>query len=82
VERTIGILKSRFGCLASKLRYEPQMAGNIVVACCVLHNLAVLHNEPMTYEPHLYPADPPENVAGDGHGNAFRRGLIDNYFAN
>jgi hypothetical protein len=80
VERTIGILKRRFGCLANKLRYDPQMACNIIVACCVLHNLAILHNEPLTFEPDPQAFEPIEYIANNGPGNAYRRGLIDIFF--
>jgi hypothetical protein len=82
VERTIGILKNRFGCLFTKLRYQPEMVGNIVVACCILHNLAILHNEPNTYEPDPQADDPMDNIIADaGAGNAYRRGLIENFFS-
>jgi hypothetical protein len=80
VERTIGILKNRFGCLSTKLRYQPEVVGNIVVACCILHNLAVLNREPNTYEPDPQGEEPAVNIIADGAGNAFRRALIDNYF--
>ncbi|CAN7939602.1 unnamed protein product, partial [Ixodes hexagonus] len=40
VERTIGQLKRRFHCLHTELRMEPSRCCDIIVACCVLHNLA------------------------------------------
>ena len=40
------VLKNRFGCLFSKLRYPPSIVGNIVVACCILQNMAILDDEP------------------------------------
>ncbi|CAB3221877.1 unnamed protein product [Arctia plantaginis] len=42
VERCIGVLKARFRCLlaARALHYAPNTAGQIVNACCVLHNIA------------------------------------------
>jgi hypothetical protein len=81
VERTIGILKNRFSCLANKLHYKPEFVGNIVVACCVLHNIAVLNKEPLTYEPDDYANEPNEHVGADAPGNAYRRTLIDTFFA-
>ncbi|KAM7290407.1 putative nuclease HARBI1 [Ixodes scapularis] len=40
VERTIGQLKRRFNCLHAELRMLPKRCCDIVVACCILHNLA------------------------------------------
>lgn len=41
VERTIGLLKARFRCLLVHrvLHYAPEVAGTIVNACVVLHNI-------------------------------------------
>uniref|UniRef100_A0A673AUM4 Putative nuclease HARBI1 n=1 Tax=Sphaeramia orbicularis TaxID=375764 RepID=A0A673AUM4_9TELE len=46
VERTFGILKSRFRCLdrtGGALLYRPEKVAQIVVTCCMLHNIAKLH---------------------------------------
>ncbi|KYQ58969.1 Putative nuclease HARBI1 [Trachymyrmex zeteki] len=45
VERFFGIWKSVFRCLSAQrqLMYEPSMAGKIVNACAVLHNMRIAH---------------------------------------
>src|SRR3569832_2500465 len=40
IERLNGILKRRFPCLATPLRFIPSKCGAVIVACAVLHNLA------------------------------------------
>lgn len=43
IERTFGILKGRWRCLlaARELHYDPERAGKIILACCVLHNMCI-----------------------------------------
>uniref|UniRef100_A0A674MSP0 Putative nuclease HARBI1 n=1 Tax=Takifugu rubripes TaxID=31033 RepID=A0A674MSP0_TAKRU len=44
IERTIGILKGRWMCLdtaGGKLPYKPERVCRIIMACCVLHNIAM-----------------------------------------
>lgn len=45
VERLFGVWKAVFRCLSSqrRLMYEPGMAGKIVNACAVLHNMRITH---------------------------------------
>lgn len=48
IERCYGLLKSRWRCLLRHrtLHYHPMVAGKIVLACCVLHNMALQANLP------------------------------------
>lgn len=48
IERCNGLLKMRFRCLLKHrvLHYEPTIAGKIVNACCVLHNICIQYNVP------------------------------------
>jgi len=50
-ERTIGIFKKRFSCLNMDLQYQPIKVGNMIVACAVIHNIALENNEAEDYEP-------------------------------
>lgn len=49
VERTIGLLKARFRCLLVHrvLHYAPDVAGCIVNACVILHNICNSANVPV-----------------------------------
>lgn len=54
IERTFGILKSRFRCLdrsGGVLQYTPSVCCRIIVACAVLHNYCIRH--------HVSLAEPP-----------------------
>lgn len=45
VERLFGVWKAVFRCLSAqrRLMYEPDMAGKIVNACAVLHNMRIAY---------------------------------------
>ena len=46
VECTFGSLKRRFPCLQTGLRMNPKRACTVIVACLILHNVAVNRNLP------------------------------------
>ena len=53
IENTFGIWKSRFQCLCG-LRVCPERECDIIVACTVLHNIAILHKDlPPLFDPFL-----------------------------
>lgn len=46
IERCFGVLKRRFPVLALGIRLDINKVEAIVIACCVLHNIACIRNEP------------------------------------
>ncbi|KAJ8265471.1 hypothetical protein COCON_G00145700 [Conger conger] len=61
VAHTCRLLKKRFRCLdgARVLNCFPEKCGRIIIACCVLHNIAVARNVPLP---------PEEGAAAQGPG--------------
>ncbi|XP_060951824.1 putative nuclease HARBI1 [Limanda limanda] len=79
VENTFGILKARFQCL-QMLRVTPERACDIIIACVVLHNIAILRGEncspAFADEQHINP-----NHAMDPQdGRVVRERLCQNHF--
>ncbi|KAJ1140587.1 hypothetical protein NDU88_006936 [Pleurodeles waltl] len=53
IERTFDLLKARFRCLhmtGGSLFYSPKKVCQIIVACCMLHNLALRRQVPFLQE--------------------------------
>ncbi|KAJ1101087.1 hypothetical protein NDU88_006161 [Pleurodeles waltl] len=53
IERTFGLLKARFRCLhmtGGSLFYSPKKVCQIIVACCMIHNLALRRQVPFLQE--------------------------------
>ncbi|KAJ1194681.1 hypothetical protein NDU88_003967 [Pleurodeles waltl] len=53
IERTFGLLKARFRCLhmtGGSFYYSPKKVCQIIVACCMLHNLALRQQVPFLQE--------------------------------
>lgn len=88
IERTFGILKSRFRVLdrtGGALLYGPEKICQIVVACYMLHNIAVRSGMPndMVAQHGGENDDPPPLQAEDGRedGRQTRDELIRTYFS-
>uniref|UniRef100_A0A803KC54 Putative nuclease HARBI1 n=1 Tax=Xenopus tropicalis TaxID=8364 RepID=A0A803KC54_XENTR len=86
IERTFGVLKSRFRCLdksEGSLMYSPSNVSNIVAACAVLQNLANRHGLPCDVaddlEDPIHPQDPVRGA--DARGNEVRGQIVNNYFS-
>ncbi|KAK0141461.1 putative nuclease HARBI1 [Merluccius polli] len=75
VEMTLGILKSRFQCL-QKLRVTPERACDIIVACVVLHNIAIIRGEQHPAVQIIDPADDHPIPAPDVQDGRAARDLI------
>uniref|UniRef100_A0A803JG76 Putative nuclease HARBI1 n=1 Tax=Xenopus tropicalis TaxID=8364 RepID=A0A803JG76_XENTR len=86
IERTFGVLKSRFHCLdksGGSLMYSPTKVSNIVGTCAVLHNIANRHGLPGhvadDLEDPIHPPDPVQRA--DARGSQVRGQIITNYFS-
>ena len=47
IEQTFGRWKRRFHCLYGEIRMAPDKVCTIIIACAVLHNMAIDWKEPM-----------------------------------
>ncbi|RUM30001.1 MAG: hypothetical protein DSY42_05315 [Aquifex sp.] len=82
IERAFGIWKRRFAILSCKTRTNLRTANNIIVACAVLHNIAIesklnLEEEEIPLQ-ELQPV--PHAQAEHGPGRAARDALIERHF--
>ncbi|XP_075457194.1 uncharacterized protein LOC142495486 [Ascaphus truei] len=67
IESTFGLLKSRFRCLdrsGGVLQYKPENVADIVMSCCILHNIALSNNITGDIREGL-DDEPPVHAAGD-----------------
>ncbi|KAJ1175580.1 hypothetical protein NDU88_000867 [Pleurodeles waltl] len=93
VERTFGILKSRFRCFditGGSLLYSPEMVCRIILTCAILHNICVKRNIPLLQPDPDMPEDDEEEDAGlqqEGEqpntaaGVRRRQQLVNNFFS-
>ncbi|XP_030045768.1 putative nuclease HARBI1 [Microcaecilia unicolor] len=86
IERTFGVLKSRFRCLhisGGSLLYSPEKVADIVLVCCMLHNIALKHHLDIDIVvPDEVDITPPDRGSDVSMGNAVRRQVIQKYFSN
>ena len=82
IERAFSILKGRWHLLLGKVCLEPSYVADIVMACCVLHNICQECNEPAEEFIEPYSNNPDENIAGSfcKSGEAIRDLLVDYIF--
>ena len=86
VERTFGLLKSRFRCLdksGGTLLYSPNFVCQIIGACCMLHNFAVRKGLEIDLRDDLTPEPPNPPLTEDtpsAEGTAIRRCLVERLF--
>ncbi|KAJ1165126.1 hypothetical protein NDU88_005555 [Pleurodeles waltl] len=90
IERTFGLLKASFRCLhmtGGSLFYSPKKVCDIIIACSMLHNLALRHQVPILQEDDpddgvvaaVEPVDSDEDE-GEEEENDNRESVIQQYF--
>ncbi|XP_053385903.1 putative nuclease HARBI1 isoform X1 [Mercenaria mercenaria] len=81
VERTFGVWKRKFHVLHSEVRMKPAKVSRVIVACAVLHNLAILWNEPEPQEPQDDDEQPqPDQYQGPQDGRGVRNYVTNTFF--
>ena len=82
IEQTFGRWKRRFHVLHSEIKMAPEKVCVIVGACAVLHNIAILLNEPMDEGTDGDTVDfEPYQGAHQRSGHTLRNHIRDTYFA-
>ncbi|XP_046551325.1 putative nuclease HARBI1 [Haliotis rubra] len=81
IERTFGRWKRRFHVLNSEVRMEPSRVCCIVVACAVLHNIAIDMCEPDDDRANIDEQPPVEAYGGRHDGKGIRDHIARTFFA-
>ena len=83
IERSFGVLKRRFHILHCEIRMAPDRACTMIVACFVLHNIAVSLREPEVddhFDVDEDEFDVHDQYNGPNNGNAVRKRITDTFF--
>lgn len=87
IERTFGILKSRFRCLDESggcLLLSPEKVCRVTVVCCMLHNMATERRLPVpVMEENSQQQDDPPGVEDEipvGRAAQVRQRIVDQHF--
>ena len=80
IERTFGILKRLFHVLHGEVRMYPERVCIIVAACCILHNIAIDHNELLDEEEEPLVEENDNHYDGVDTGAAVRNHIAATYF--
>ena len=85
IERAFGVLKRRFYCLGQTLRTKLSTSRAIIMACAVLHNIAISSRIPITEEDADIPVDAEEEVEHDMNdlarmGFQLRNSIVNQWF--
>lgn len=79
VERLFGVIKGTWRCLSYQriLMYAPEISGQIVNACAVLHNMRIHYRLPLELEENIFDdvhADQANNIDEEEQDVILRRG--------
>ncbi|KAL6735093.1 hypothetical protein Aduo_005569 [Ancylostoma duodenale] len=90
IERSFGVLKRQWHILHGECRYAPEKAAQIIVACCVLRNIAIDAREPRDYDEYrgrdMRDGEVPVEALNEVmepprcDAKALQRSIIENYF--
>lgn len=86
VECTIGVLKRRFPCLQYGLRQKKETCLSIIVACAVLHNMAIQFKDPAFEDKENIEyvgeaEDEHASILDTSQGCLMRNSIVHNYFS-
>lgn len=81
IECCNGVLKQRFRCL-NYLHMDPTFAGNIMKACCVLHNMMIESRSEIFDIDDIEIIEDVVSLSADGHETSRRRDELIQHFVN